>query len=101
MLLSDLDELPSGRLAGYEFVFEPTLCPIATRVAKEELHETPEKQQRCIEELRKLLEQEENLVVPIDNSDWLIRFLRARNYNVPDTFTLVKQKVHKFYLTIK
>ncbi|XP_055682215.1 alpha-tocopherol transfer protein-like [Lutzomyia longipalpis] len=95
MLLSDLDELPTGRLGVYEFYFDPTLCPIAKRVAEEELKETEEKKQKCIEELRKLLEQEENLVVPIDNVDWLIKFLRARDYDVPDTFKLIK-KYYRF-----
>ncbi|XP_059617900.1 alpha-tocopherol transfer protein-like [Phlebotomus argentipes] len=95
MLLSDLDELPRISFAGYDLYFDPNLCPIATKVANEVLQETEEKKQRCIGELRKLLEQEKNLVVPIDNEGWLIRYLRARDYDVTETFHLIR-RYYKF-----
>ncbi|GAB0091805.1 hypothetical protein DMENIID0001_066880 [Sergentomyia squamirostris] len=90
-LLSSLDDLPSINFAGYEFKYESELTPLAKKAAIEVLKETEEKKQTCIAELRELLRQEESLVCPLDNDHWCIKFLRARDYNVPETFKLIRK----------
>lgn len=58
-------------------------------LAIEELGETPEVKQRCLAELRQLLEGEDNLRVPQDDA-FLLMFLRARKYRVNDALKRLK-----------
>lgn len=58
-------------------------------LAMEELGETPEVKQRCLAELRQLLEGEDDLRVPQDDA-FLLMFLRARKYRVNDALKRVK-----------
>ncbi|XP_049522488.1 uncharacterized protein LOC119448862 [Dermacentor silvarum] len=58
-------------------------------VAERELGETPELKQKCLAQLRELLEGEEGLVVPPD--DVLVMFLRSKKYRVDDAFKTIKK----------
>ncbi|XP_037507844.1 alpha-tocopherol transfer protein-like isoform X3 [Rhipicephalus sanguineus] len=58
-------------------------------VAQRELGETPEVKQKTLAELRRLLEEEDGLVVPPD--DVLVMFLRAKKYRVEDAFKTIRK----------
>ncbi|KAL1485040.1 hypothetical protein MTO96_032229 [Rhipicephalus appendiculatus] len=58
-------------------------------LAKEELGETPEVKRKCLEELRQLLEGEQNLRVPQDDA-FLLMFLRTQKYRVNDALKRIK-----------
>ncbi|XP_049515566.1 alpha-tocopherol transfer protein-like, partial [Dermacentor silvarum] len=58
-------------------------------VAERELGETPELKQKCLAQLRELLEGEEGLVVPPD--DVLVMFLRSKKYRIDDAFKTIKK----------
>lgn len=58
MMLSDLGELPAVKLTETDYLrFEiDTLSPFGHEVAAKELRETPERKQKAVEELKKLLQ---------------------------------------------
>lgn len=55
---------------------KPDLDEDTKKKAVEELRETPELVQQALEELRQLLKGEQNLHIPVDRDDFLIKFLR-------------------------
>ncbi|KAM7353458.1 alpha-tocopherol transfer protein-like [Cochliomyia hominivorax] len=61
--------------------------------ALQELRETPENIENGLKELRKLLEAEKNLIVPMDNVEWLTKYLRVCKY-YPES---ARDLVQRFY----
>ncbi|XP_077517766.1 retinaldehyde-binding protein 1-like isoform X2 [Amblyomma americanum] len=57
--------------------------------ARRELGETPEVKQKSLEQLRQLLQGEEDLRIPPD--DVLVMFLRAKKYRVEDAFKTTRK----------
>lgn len=55
----------------------------------EQLYETADLREKCLAELRRLLEGDVSLAYP-DNDAFLLKFLRARKYNVEDAFANVQ-----------
>ncbi|XP_040165972.1 clavesin-1 isoform X2 [Anopheles arabiensis] len=95
-MLSDVEELPSVQLGDYVLRFElEDLTPFGKEVAKNELRETPEIRAAAIEELRTLLKDVEDLVVPLDNDDWMIRFLRPCKFYAKSACELI-QRYYQF-----
>lgn len=56
---------------------------------EDDLCETADLREKCLAELRRLLEGDVSLAFP-DNDAFLLKFLRARKYNVEDAFTNVQ-----------
>lgn len=107
-MLSEVDALPSVQLGDYVLKFElDDLTPFCQDIAILELRETPENRENGIRELRNLLSQETNLTVPLDNDDWLIRFLRPTKFYPESAFELIKRyyafkiKHHEIYQGLK
>ncbi|XP_058824634.1 retinaldehyde-binding protein 1 isoform X1 [Topomyia yanbarensis] len=95
-MLSEVDELPSVQLGDYTLRFElEDLTPFGKEVAKNELRETPEIKAKAVEELRELLKGQDELVVPLDNDDWLVRFLRPCKYYPKSALELI-QRYYQF-----
>lgn len=59
-------------------------------MARRELGETPEMKQQAINQLRGLISGEPSLNCPMDDA-FLVKFLRARKYNLERTFDTVKK----------
>jgi len=105
-MLSDLNELPAIKLTdkGDYLRFElDSLTPFGREVAEKELRETPEIKKKAIEELRSLLQEDTDLYIPIDNDDWIVRFLRPCKFYPESARKLIrnyyqfKEKHHDVY----
>ncbi|EAT45365.1 AAEL003347-PC [Aedes aegypti] len=95
-MLSEVDELPSIQLGDYTLRFElEDLTPFGKDVAKNELRESPELKAQAVEELREMLKGQDELVVPIDNDDWMVRFLRPCKYYPKSAYELI-QRYYQF-----
>lgn len=95
-MLSEVDELPSIQLGDYVLRFElEDLTPFGKEVALNELRETPEIKEQAIAELKAMFEGVEDLVVPLDNDDWMIRFLRPCKFYPKSAFELI-QRYYQF-----
>lgn len=91
-MLSEVDELPSIQLGDYVLRFElEDLTPFGKEVAKNELRETPEIKAKAVQELRALLKEQDELVVPLDNDDWMVRFLRPCKFYPQSAYELIKR----------
>jgi len=91
-MLSELDDLPSIQLGDFTLRFElDELTPTGQETAARELRENSENREKGIKELRELLKQDSELVVPIDNEDWLVRFLRPCKFYPESAFELIKR----------
>ncbi|KAF8778366.1 alpha-tocopherol transfer protein-like [Argiope bruennichi] len=67
------------------------LAPEMVLVAETELGETPEKRAEALEELKLLIKEERSKgFCPLQDDEFLIRFLRARKYDVGKAFTTLK-----------
>ncbi|XP_049882252.1 alpha-tocopherol transfer protein-like [Pectinophora gossypiella] len=66
--------------------------------AETELRETPEVREQALNELRQLLKGETSLVIPIDNDDFLLKFLRPCKFYAESAFKRV-QAYYKFRLS--
>ncbi|XP_066589164.1 alpha-tocopherol transfer protein-like isoform X2 [Prorops nasuta] len=90
-MLTDIEPLPYIKLGDYTLQFEMgTPSAELQEVAKRELRESPENQQEGIRRLKELLKGETDLICPIDNESWLIRFLRPCKYYPESAHKLVK-----------
>ncbi|XP_053693705.1 alpha-tocopherol transfer protein [Sabethes cyaneus] len=95
-MLSEVDELPSVQLGDYILRFElEDLTPFGREVALRELRETPEIREKGIQELRELLQGQDELTVPLDNEDWMVRFLRPCKYYAKSAYELI-QRYYQF-----
>ncbi|CRL01304.1 CLUMA_CG014293, isoform C [Clunio marinus] len=91
-MLSELDDLPSIKLGDFTLRFElDELTPFGKEVAEKELRESPVNKENGIKELKRMLQQETDLVVPIDNDDWMVRFLRPCKYYPESALELIKR----------
>lgn len=103
-MLSELDSLPSVQLGDYVLRFElEDLSPSAKEIAEKELRETDEVKKEAIEELRELLKEQEKkgLTVPLDNDEWLVRFLRPCKFYPKSTCELVSYLISpKLHLSL-
>lgn len=91
-MLTEIDEVPYVQVGNYKLTLEldgPTEFGI--QVAERELRETPEIKAKAIQDLQRLLEEEKDLVVPIQNEDWLVRFLRPCKFYPESAKELVKR----------
>ncbi|XP_050527273.1 alpha-tocopherol transfer protein isoform X2 [Daktulosphaira vitifoliae] len=93
MFLSDLDKIPCMQIGEFTLRLEldDDLSPELQEVAEKQLRETPENQEKAIAELRRLLEQDKTINVPLDKNSWLIRFLRPTKYYPGSAYKLMKQ----------
>ncbi|KFM67270.1 Alpha-tocopherol transfer protein-like protein, partial [Stegodyphus mimosarum] len=69
------------------------LNEIVVRKAEEELGETEEKREECLQEFKRMIEEETDLNADISD-EFLLGFLRVRKFNVDAAFKLLK----KYYL---
>ncbi|VVD02715.1 unnamed protein product [Leptidea sinapis] len=54
--------------------------------AEKELRETPENVEKALKELRELLKGETNLVIPFEDDDFLMKFLRPCKFYAESAF---------------
>ncbi|KAF5281042.1 hypothetical protein FQR65_LT14892 [Abscondita terminalis] len=67
-----------------------TLNPKFLKIAEDELHETPENYKQELKVLHNLVINDKNLTVP-DDTDFIIRFLRARKFDSQKAFRMVQR----------
>ncbi|XP_059617671.1 clavesin-1-like [Phlebotomus argentipes] len=91
MMLSDLDDIPPLKFANYELIFESELTDFSRDVALKELRETETVCKDAVWQLRKLLDAEEDLVTPLHNEHWLIKFLRPCKFYPESARNLIKR----------
>lgn len=90
-LLSDLTETPTIQLGSFTLrleVEEPS--PELLEKARRELRETPDQASQSITELQDLLREETDLIAPLNNVAWLMRFLRPTKFYPESALNLVK-----------
>ncbi|XP_075992609.1 alpha-tocopherol transfer protein-like isoform X2 [Anticarsia gemmatalis] len=91
-MLTDLDKIPGVQLGDFLLQFELDEPRDSVReIARKELRETPEIIKPAVEELRRLLEEDTELLVPTDNECWLIRFLRPCKFYPESAYDLIKR----------
>lgn len=89
-MLSDIGELPALKFGDTHLKLElEELSPEMKEIARKELRETPDVAKEAIQELRALLKEDQDLVVPVDNDQWLIRFLRPCKFYPKSAYELV------------
>ncbi|XP_031628252.1 alpha-tocopherol transfer protein-like isoform X2 [Contarinia nasturtii] len=96
-MLSDLSDLPAIKLSDTDYLrFDlDALSPFGREVAIKELRETTEIKEKAIEELRNLLQQDTDLYIPIDNDEWIVRFLRPCKF-YPDSARKLIRNYYQF-----
>lgn len=95
-MLSELDALPQIQLGDYLLRFElEDLTEFGRDVAVKELRETEEVKKEAVEELREMLKEQEKkgLTVPLDNDEWLVRFLRPCKFYPKSACDLVSLNI--------
>lgn len=91
-LLSDIDELPCINLGDFKLTFElGEMSEHTKEVALKELRESPEVAGPAVDRLRELLAEDKDLVVPMDNDAWLVRFLRPCKYYPESAYECIKR----------
>ncbi|KAJ1520236.1 hypothetical protein ONE63_004446 [Megalurothrips usitatus] len=91
-LLSDIDELPCIHLGDFTLTFELGEMSDRTKeVALNELRETPETAGAAVDRLRELIAEDKELVVPMQNDAWLVRFLRPCKYYPESAYQQIKR----------
>ncbi|GFR27426.1 alpha-tocopherol transfer protein-like, partial [Trichonephila clavata] len=73
--------------------WQKELIPEVIKKAELDLGETPAVKEQALEELRKLIVSEEGFQIPTDDS-FLLRFLRAKKYDVNRSFKCLKNYYH-------
>ncbi|XP_053607118.1 alpha-tocopherol transfer protein-like isoform X2 [Plodia interpunctella] len=103
-MLSDIEKLPGVQLGDFLLQIELDEPRESVReIARKELRETPEVVKPAVDELRRLLKEDKDLYVPLDNDAWLIRFLRPCKFYPDSAHDLIKRyyafklKHHKQY----
>lgn len=107
-MLSDIKELPSIQLGNFVLQFElDDLDDVLAEKARKELRETPDRTKESLAVLRDLLKEETDLTIPIDNDNFLIRFLRPCKFYPESACELMKRyfafkiKHEKIYKNLK
>ncbi|XP_050361718.1 retinaldehyde-binding protein 1 isoform X1 [Nymphalis io] len=103
-MLTDVTTLPGVQLGDYFLQFELEEPRDSVKeIARRELRETSEIIKPAVEELRRLLEADKDLFVPLERDAWLIRFLRPCKFYPESAYDLIKRyyafkvKHHKQY----
>ncbi|PZC81180.1 alpha-tocopherol transfer protein isoform X1 [Helicoverpa armigera] len=91
-MLTDLDKIPGVQLGDFLLQFELDEPRESVReIARKELRETPDIVKPAVEELKRLLEEDKDLHVPLDSEAWLIRFLRPCKFYPESAHDLIKR----------
>lgn len=91
-MLTDVERLPAVQLGDFLLQIELDEPREAVReVARRELRETPEVVSAAIEDLKRLLIDDKELLVPLDNEAWLVRFLRPCKFYPESAYDLIKR----------
>ncbi|XP_055385811.1 alpha-tocopherol transfer protein-like isoform X2 [Condylostylus longicornis] len=91
-MLTEIDELPSIRMGDVVLRLELDGPNEFSRgVAEKELRETNEVKKKAIDELKNLLQKETDLMCPLENEDWLVRFLRPTKFYPESAKELIKR----------
>ncbi|XP_063529416.1 retinaldehyde-binding protein 1 isoform X1 [Cydia strobilella] len=94
-MLTDVDKLPAVQLGDFLLQIEldePT--DTFREIARKELRETPEVTGPAIAELKRLLEADKDLHVPLESDAWLVRFLRPCKFYPESAYELIKRYYH-------
>ncbi|XP_044267343.1 alpha-tocopherol transfer protein-like isoform X2 [Tribolium madens] len=91
-MLSEMTQLPTVQIGDYNLHLElEDLSPEAKEIARKELRETPDVSREAVSTLKDLLKEEKDLHVPLDNDQWLIRFLRPCKFYPESALELIKR----------
>lgn len=91
-MLTDIEKLPAVQLGDFLLQIElDEPGESVFNIAKKELRETPEIVQPAVDELRRLLAEDQDLTVPLDNRSWLVRFLRPCKFYPESAYDLIKR----------
>ncbi|EFA04094.2 alpha-tocopherol transfer protein-like isoform X1 [Tribolium castaneum] len=91
-MLSEMTQLPTVQVGDYNLHLElEDLSPEAREIARKELRETPDVSREAVSTLRDLLKEEKDLHVPLENDQWLIRFLRPCKFYPESALELIKR----------
>ncbi|XP_028034107.1 retinaldehyde-binding protein 1 isoform X1 [Bombyx mandarina] len=103
-MLTELEKLPGVQLGDFLLQFELDEPRESVReIARRELREIPEIVEPAVEELKRLLSEDTDMHVPLNNEAWLIRFLRPCKFYPESAYDLIKRyygfkvKHHKHY----
>lgn len=95
-LILKAKKTPPLKLGNFEMKFEPEdLDDFYKERARNELRETPEAIKKGLEDIRKLLADEPDLKIPIDDDGFLQKFLRPCKWHAESAFGLMK-RFYKF-----
>ncbi|KAG4073049.1 hypothetical protein HA402_009468 [Bradysia odoriphaga] len=94
-MLSNMEDLPSIQIGDDTLRFElNSLTDFGRQIAQKELRESNEIKTKALEDLRELLKEEKDLLVPFDNNEWLVRFLRPCKFYPDSARDLIKRYYH-------
>lgn len=97
-MMSNMTELPKIKLGDFVLQFElDEPNEKVAEIARKELRENPDRKREAIEELKALLKEEKDLHCPLDNEQWLVRFLRPCKFYPESARDMVRIK-DLFYL---
>lgn len=89
-MLSDISEIPALKFGELDLKLElEELSSEAKEIARKELRETPDLSKTAVEELKELLKEDKDITVPLDNEQWLVRFLRPCKFYPKSAYELV------------
>lgn len=87
--------VPCVRMGDYALRFETELGETFEERARKELRETPEQREESLQQLIKLIENEEDLAIPVDHELFLLSYLRACKFYPESAFERMKT-MYKF-----
>ncbi|CAH2067256.1 unnamed protein product, partial [Iphiclides podalirius] len=91
-MLSDVSTLPAVQLGDFLLQIELDDPKESVReIARRELRETPDVVKPAVEDLRRLLEDDKELHVPLHSEAWLVRFLRPCKFYPESAYDLIKR----------
>lgn len=94
-MLSNMEDLPSIKIGDEILRFElNSLTDFGRQIAQKELRESNEIKTKALDDLRELLKEEKDLLVPFDNNEWLVRFLRPCKFYPESARDLIKRYYH-------
>ncbi|XP_055693095.1 retinaldehyde-binding protein 1-like [Lutzomyia longipalpis] len=91
VFLTDLQDFPSFTSEDFSVTIDVRyLSEKSKKKAEEELNETEEVKEEALRKFSELIQCEDNLVLPHDNRPFMLKFLRARQFNVDASFNLMR-----------